>query len=144
VIEVRELLLELNREEGMTIFLSSHRLEEAERVCNRIGLIRAGALVCEGELETLLSTGDRRVYRVVTGDLESAATRLESVAAIDRVSRADGALEIDIDEAAVASVPRLLVEDGFELLEYQPWRPGLEDLFRRYHGAGGERGEVQP
>lgn len=52
-IEVREIILDLARRERKTIFLSSHNLDEVQRICNRIALISQGALRLSGELSRL-------------------------------------------------------------------------------------------
>ena len=52
-IEIRELLLNTAHKEGKTVFLSSHNLDEVERICNRIALIDRGEIKLYGELEKL-------------------------------------------------------------------------------------------
>jgi ABC-2 type transport system ATP-binding protein len=53
-LELWELLQQLNRE-GMTIFLTTHYLEEAERLCRDVGIIRAGKLVAQEPMQELLT-----------------------------------------------------------------------------------------
>lgn len=53
VIDVRELLIKLNKELGITIFISSHLLDEIERVCTHIGVINNGKLVFDGTIDEL-------------------------------------------------------------------------------------------
>jgi ABC-type multidrug transport system ATPase subunit len=60
-IEIRQLILDMAHEEGKTVFLSSHNLDEVERICNRIALIDRGEIKLYGELEQLqreMSTGE--------------------------------------------------------------------------------------
>jgi ABC-2 type transport system ATP-binding protein len=56
IIEVRELLMRLNREEGKTIFVSSHLLNEIEKTCTHIGIINHGKLKYQGSLEDMKNT----------------------------------------------------------------------------------------
>lgn len=51
--EVRQVILNMAYEEGKTIFLSSHNLDEVQRICNRIALIDRGEIKLYGELEQL-------------------------------------------------------------------------------------------
>jgi len=51
--DVLDLLMALNRERGMTLFLSTHLLDDVERLCNRIAIINYGKIVREGSLEEL-------------------------------------------------------------------------------------------
>jgi ABC-2 type transport system ATP-binding protein len=60
-VEVRQAILNMAYEEGKTIFLSSHNLDEVQRICNRIALIDRGEIKLYGELEQLqreMSTGE--------------------------------------------------------------------------------------
>jgi ABC-2 type transport system ATP-binding protein len=52
-VDFRELLLELNRERGTTVFLNSHNLEEVQKLCGRVGLLHRGSLLLCGSLEEL-------------------------------------------------------------------------------------------
>ena len=62
IIEIRELLIRLNKEEGKTIFVSSHLLHEIEKTCTHIGIIHKGVLRYQGSLheirETARQTGE--------------------------------------------------------------------------------------
>ena len=53
-IEMRRILQEVIRQDGKTIFFSSHDLDEVQRICNRIALIDRGEIKLEGELKTLM------------------------------------------------------------------------------------------
>ncbi len=56
IIEIRELLIRLNKQEGKTVFISSHLLHEIEKSCTHIGIINRGALRYEGTLEAMKNT----------------------------------------------------------------------------------------
>ena len=53
IIEIRELLIRLNKEEGKTIFVSSHLLHEIEKTCTHIGIIHKGVLRYQGSLHEI-------------------------------------------------------------------------------------------
>ena len=53
MIEIRELLIDLNKKEGKTIFLSSHLLNEVEKLCTHIGIINYGELKYQGTMEEM-------------------------------------------------------------------------------------------
>ena len=65
--EMRELILRLRDENGLTVFVSSHVLSELDRLCNRIGILQDGRKVAEGPTAELLRDGE---------DLESAFLRI--------------------------------------------------------------------
>lgn len=62
IIEIRELLIRLNREEGKTVFVSSHILSEVEKMCTHVGIIHKGVLRFQGSLQALKqSAGNKEV-----------------------------------------------------------------------------------
>jgi ABC-2 type transport system ATP-binding protein len=56
IIEIRELLIHLNKQEGKTVFISSHLLYEIEKTCTHIGIINRGALRYQGTLDEMKNT----------------------------------------------------------------------------------------
>ncbi|MGV3656497.1 MAG: ABC transporter ATP-binding protein [Chitinophagaceae bacterium] len=59
IIEIRELLIRLNKEEGKTIFVSSHLLHEIEKTCTHIGIIHKGVLRYQGSLHDIKETANQ-------------------------------------------------------------------------------------
>lgn len=77
IVEIRELLLELTRQEGVTVFLSSHILAEVARLAGRVGIIHCGRLIQEVEREALERNRRRRVV-VRARDLDAAENALRA------------------------------------------------------------------
>ena len=71
IVEIRELLLELTRQEGLTVFMSSHILAEVARLADRIGIIHAGRLLREMDVAGLERERRRRLL-VRARDIEAA------------------------------------------------------------------------
>ena len=68
IIEIREMLIRLNKEEGKTIFVSSHLLNEVEKTCTHVGIIHKGVLKFQGtmsELQNNAGHGKQATIRVV-------------------------------------------------------------------------------
>ncbi|WP_342576920.1 ATP-binding cassette domain-containing protein [Paenibacillus sp. FSL M8-0142] len=57
---IREMIAQLAAEQGITFLISSHLLHEVEQMCSKIGIIRHGKLVAEGDVQQLLSSGGPR------------------------------------------------------------------------------------
>jgi len=122
IIEIRELLLGLTREQGVTIFMSSHILAEVSRLAQRIGIIHKGHLIQEldiGELENnrirrlLLRTTDNDLaYQILTRTGESpnilpdGSIELTSINSIDKPERINHLLD-----NSGATPTQLLVEE---------------------------------
>jgi len=122
------------RSRGRTVFLSSHELDEVQRVCDRVGIIREGRLVTVEDVDELIG----RSYRHVT--LEFAAPvdprEFERLPGVSDLQRADGqrisfTAEGDID-AVIKAAARHTVTD----LELN--RPTLEEVFLTYYGRNGQ------
>lgn len=70
IIEIRSLLIQLNRELGKTIFVSSHQLSEVEKTCTHVGIIHKGILLFQGsmpELQNSAGHGKRVTIKISNG-----------------------------------------------------------------------------
>ncbi len=75
IVEIRELLLELTREQGVTVFMSSHILAEVSRLASRIGIIHQGRLIQELSIDELERNRKRRLL-LRARDVEAAQRAL--------------------------------------------------------------------
>ena len=139
IVEIRELLLELTRQEGLTVFMSSHILAEVARLANRIGIIHAGRLLREMDVAGLESERRRRLL-VRARNIE-AARQVLSDAGYPCESQADGRLSLD--QAAALERPddiaSLLVQAGTPPTELLVEQEELENYFLRLVGANGDK-----
>ena len=117
-VAVRELLL-MAREEGKTIFLSSHLLSEVELVCDRVAVLHRGRLVRLGRTVDLLQSGEQT--EIVARGI--AANAFAGAVAEDGVVRFT--VESDKQRPALERVWNL----GGEILSVNPLRRSLEDIF---------------
>jgi ABC-2 type transport system ATP-binding protein len=130
--EVRRL-----RESGTTVFLTTHYLEEADALCDRIAIIDHGRIVAEGTPEEL--------KREIAGDVvlvgpegppERARDVLKGQGFIRELTEEDGALRLYVDrgETAMPQIIRLLDGAGVTLSALSLHRPSLDDVFFRQTG----------
>lgn len=76
--EIRELVVELNREFGKTIFISSHLLGEIEKMCTHVGIIHHGKGIFEGSINDLAGmTKANKIFRIETTEPNAAISKLE-------------------------------------------------------------------
>lgn len=127
---LREDLAKLALSEGVTIFLNTHNLGEAERLCSLVGVIRQGRLVALGPPRSL--RGDGRVtLRIVATPLSDTVVGvlvgLPGVVAAQRF--ADG-IELTLERgASAAPIARHLVSLGVDVEEMRRESPSLEQTF---------------
>ena len=117
---------------GTTIFLTTHYLEEADALCDRVFIIDHGVIVTEGtpdELKRRIS-GDVVTLRV-TGEDAAARKLLADQALVREITSADGTLKLTVEhgEQALPSLLRVLDGAGVTLESINLSRPTLDDVF---------------
>jgi ABC-2 type transport system ATP-binding protein len=130
-VALRRELVSLARERGVTVFLTTHNLLEAERVCDRVAVIRQGRLLAEGPPESIRSGGERSLV-VTAADLRPGlVARLESEpGVISTRLEPDGRLVLELVEGtSTAPLIRTLVENGAEVSEARITSASLEESF---------------
>lgn len=140
IVEIRTLLLELAREKGVTIFMSSHILAEVSRLAQRIGIIHEGRLLQELDVDDLERSRRKRLLLRVR-DVE-AARRVLSAAGKTAEVLQDGTIELR-DASAVNrpdEVNRLLMQDGVSPTLLMVEEEDLEQYFLRLVGLEGSTG----
>src|SRR5436190_6850980 len=123
------LLIRRLADEGMTVLLSSHLMNEVEELCNRVAIIRSGAIVYEGAIADLKRTaGSTYTLRTTDDDRALAICRAQPGIA-DAERRADGVRFSATESDAVEQLSRALVEAGVLISAMAPQSATLEDLF---------------
>jgi len=78
IVEIRKLLVKINKEKGVTIFVSSHLLSEIEKMCTHIGIISKGTLKYEGTMEDLSRKFETCKIQITLDEAESWKEKLSS------------------------------------------------------------------
>jgi ABC-2 type transport system ATP-binding protein len=115
-------------DQGMTVLLSSHLMNEVEELCNRVAIVRSGRIVYEGEISAL-KRGASTLYRLETTDDERALAVCRAQVGIAEVKLEAGHITFSADENAVAALSQALVESGALIRAMAPQTVTLEDLF---------------
>jgi len=137
IVEIRELLLELTREQGVTVFMSSHILAEVSRLARRIGIIHEGHLLQELDVDELERNRRRRLL-LRARDVE-AAHRVLMAAGQPAEILQDGTIELKSASSVERpdDINRLLVEAGASPTQLMVEEEGLEPYFLRLIGMDG-------
>jgi ABC-2 type transport system ATP-binding protein len=130
--EVRRL-----RDEGMTVFVTTHYMDEADALCDRVAIIDQGTIVALGTPDELKReiAGD-----VVTLGLNGAAAKatdlLRPESYVRQIEPADENLRLYVDEGgtAIPQILRLLEGAGLHLASIELHRPSLDDVFLKKTG----------
>ena len=132
-IEFQE-LMRRQADEGRTILISSHILEEVETLADSILLMVSGKLAASGDYRAIRAKLDERPYkvRIVTGDPRSMAAALVKLETLDSLSvDPDGAVVVLSRNVSALqrSVPRLAQEQGIRLMRVEPLDESLDSVF---------------
>jgi ABC-2 type transport system ATP-binding protein len=124
------------RDEGLTILLTTHYLDDADELCDRLAIIDHGVVVAEGSPDELKRQVAGDVVRLRADDPDRAAAVLSSQPFVREVEATDRGLSLYVDrgESALPDVLRLLEGAGLRLLEVSLHRPSLDDVFLRQTG----------
>lgn len=128
---LRDDLAGLVAREGVTVFLTTHNLAEAEKLCNQVGVIRQGRLLAQGHPDTVRArAGGARVEVLGRGFGDNVLAALRGRPEVAAVEVEDGRLAIDLKGAtSVAPLVGLLVAGGAEVEEVRQGKASLEEAF---------------
>ena len=128
---LRDDLAVLAQNDGTTVFLTTHNLAEAEKICDQIGIIANGELKAIGTPEELRrQLGSARVKVVGRGFSEQVVAILRGHPEVRSVARENGHLILEPrGHGRVAPLVSILVGSGVQVEEVRPMRSTLEDVF---------------
>jgi ABC-2 type transport system ATP-binding protein len=130
VVEIRELLANLAREKGVTVFMSSHILTEVDRLATRIGIIHKGRLIKELEAQELEEIRSQRL-EIKTRDLEVAREALSKAGFVVREKESTIFLTEPHAIENPDEVATLMVNAGAPPTRLAVEQEDLEDYFLR-------------
>jgi ABC-2 type transport system ATP-binding protein len=131
-IELRQMLWEnvrrLNREQGMTIILTTHYLEEAEEMCDEIAIINHGAVVARDSTANLLRQLDAKTMVIVP---EAPHSRLPEAPGLTAAAREDGSIALSYrsGETGAEAVLEAVRAAGIRIRDVRTEEADLEDVF---------------
>lgn len=126
--EIRELIVKLAKEEGLTVFISSHILSEIEQIADRVGIINHGCLVYEGEIREIKSNtwieigGDFSQNNIVQHLIDFGSVRVRE--ASTREVKLD-----DMSNDRLADIITYITDLGFRIFRVTRESETLEDIF---------------
>ena len=110
IVEIRKLIIDLGKS-GKTILLASHLLDEVEKVCTHVAVIKRGNLLAEGAVAEIL-TGDEQI-EVSADDLTRLGQALESSPLINKVTREENLVVASLNEGTDgATINKHLMDNG--------------------------------
>ena len=127
--EIRELVAELPTK-GITVFMSTHILSDAEALCDEVAILSRGRLAAAGKLHDLLAgSNEKPRYEVVVTNTDPSKLETKVLNLGEIHQRAEDTIVIVDSENDIESVLKAAREAGGNLISINPIRRSLEDLF---------------
>ena len=124
-------------EEGTTIFLTTHYMDEADRLSDRVEIIDHGKIIASGTSESLKNTLGEDMMYLETADDEKAILAAKRVAEVSEVKRMSSGLELILSADGAKVMPKVLrsiENDGIGIVSVKMKKPSLDDVFVHYTG----------
>jgi ABC-2 type transport system ATP-binding protein len=138
--QVHDLILHLSQDENRTVFLCTHNLTEAQRLCHRIGVMEQGELVAIGATHELAQSAGLRIrleIEVAAADSSKAVAHLQTRFPELQVTPENHHLAIT--GASHLTIPKIieaLVQEGIAIFQVTPHEASLEDIYFALHQKG--------
>jgi ABC-2 type transport system ATP-binding protein len=137
----------LTAEEGLTILLTTHYLEEADKLARRLSIVDEGRVVAEGSPDELKGElkGDAVHVELASGEAGRAIEALAPLADVRDVTLEDGRLlhlHADNGAQAVPVILQALEAGGVNVASVTVARPSLDDVYLKYTGRSFEKAEA--
>jgi ABC-2 type transport system ATP-binding protein len=137
-VELLDAIAGLRARDGMTIVLTTHYLEEAERLCDRVAIVHAGEIVALDAPAVLLAGLGRELLELrVDGDVAIALAALgaRGIAAADAFV-VGSTVTVPLHDATAGDAIAALDRAGITVTAVSSRRPSLDDVYLRLTGAG--------
>jgi len=130
-------ILRLNKEEGTTIVLTTHYMEEADYLCQKVAIMDFGKIVAQDTPEKLKDILGGDVISIKAVPPEKAFEAFRKLPWVKKISRHNGTVDLNVEEGE-KKIPFLIKidqkEKGFEIKSINLRKPTLEDVFLHFTG----------
>jgi ABC-2 type transport system ATP-binding protein len=130
--EFREMIRAMVEQEGRTVFISSHLLDEVEKTCDAAAIVDRGKVIVQGPIAELAQGGGVRNELILSvDDVELALTTLGASELVGDARRSDEGLRVELvgDPQTASEVNATLVRAGVGVMRLEPVRHSLEQRF---------------
>lgn len=114
-----------------TVFFSTHILSDAERICDRIAILKEGRLVIEDTLENIKKRYSTHRILIETSNTERLIERIKGLVQIKSVERRNNGIVLEVSDIFPIQmyIPKIIVEEKLLLERWEVLEPTLEDIF---------------
>jgi len=126
----------MNKEEGTTIFLTTHYMDEADHLCDRIGIIDHGKILVIDDTKSLKNSIGADVITLSCSDMDKLIAKFEEQKWIKKVKKHDDFLTLGVEkgEEKIPTIIELAQKLGVKIKSISVRKPTLDDVFLSYTG----------
>jgi len=127
----------LKEEFGMTLFMTTHYLEEADNVCDRIAIIDMGKIIALDTPNTLKESLGGHIVTLTIEQKDADITNLiETASRVKEVKKQDGTYRVKVEdgEETAPQILSLLMEKGYKVIKLSLTKPTLDEVYLEYTG----------
>jgi len=131
-----EYIGKLNKETGLTIILTTHYMEEADKLCDRVAIIDHGKIIAIDSPKHLKNKIGGEIITLETSNQENLSKILKKCEWCEKVKVHDGSVTINVDDAEkkVTALVNLAEKNNIKIDSIMMHKPSLEDVFLYYTG----------
>ncbi|MGE5216051.1 MAG: ABC transporter ATP-binding protein [Chloroflexota bacterium] len=133
---ILEMIKKLNREQGLTVMLSSHQLQQVQEICSRVGIIVKGKLIVHGQMDELgkaiLKGREWNFLLEVRGDTNGLDRELQSIHGVDEIEARANGWFVRCTEDVRREIVAVVTRKGLQLLQLRSEDPTLEEIYLKY------------
>ena len=135
-VNIWEYIVKLAKRENITIFLTTHYMEEADFLCNRVAIIDEGKIIAIDSPENLKRKIGGDALIIEAGEKEKIKQVVSKLSFVKRVSEVDGKIYVNIEnsEENLPSVFEALRNNNIKIKSISVRKPSLNDVFIHYTG----------
>jgi ABC-2 type transport system ATP-binding protein len=136
---IRNLVKELN-DSGVTVFLTTHYIEEADQLCQRVAVIDKGRIVIVDSPEKLKASMEGRQVIEISFSPAGSLDKLKGLSCVSDVSKLGDKCRLYVDDAseAVPSLVDFAQKNNLKIVSINTLKPSLEDAFVKLTGLSSE------
>ncbi|RLF92054.1 ABC transporter ATP-binding protein [Thermococci archaeon] len=126
----------MNKEEGTTIFLTTHYMEEAEYLCNRVGIIDYGKLLVIDDISNLKNSVGKDVITLSCTDADRFVKILENEKWVEKIKRHEGLVTFGVEKGdeKIPEIIEIARKQDIKIKSISVRKPTLDDVFLSYTG----------
>ncbi len=126
--EVKELITQLAKQNKVTFFISTHLLNEVEQICSKVGILKDGKLLAQGDTDLLTDSKDEIIH-IDTIDVAKALSVLDNINFIKTVKPLTNKVIVEIEQGNSSKLNQLLISNGVDVSFISKESNALEKFF---------------